>query len=86
MYDGHLTMDYVSVQELRKRTADVLRRVTAGEKLLVTVDGRPVAELVPLALRTVWVPRQCVLENLVQADAALTKELAGLLPDMVDEL
>lgn len=76
----------VSVRELRNHTADVLRRVEAGERLRVTVDRRPVAELVPLPARDVWVPRERVLAALEQADAALRDELAEALPDTLDEL
>lgn len=38
----------VPQRELRNRTADLLRRVEAGERLRITVHGHPVAELVPL--------------------------------------
>lgn len=76
----------VSVRELRNRTAEVLRRVESGERLRVTVDRRPVAELVPLASRTVWVPRQRAFDALVQTDAGLRAEIAEALPDPVDEL
>jgi prevent-host-death family protein len=76
----------VSVRELRNHTAEVLRRVEAGERLRVTVDRRPVAELAPLASRDVWVPRERVIDALVQADAALRGELAEALPDTVDAL
>jgi prevent-host-death family protein len=78
--------DDVSVRELRNHTAEVLRRVEAGERLRVTVDRRPVAELAPLPGRDVWVPRQRVIDALVQADSALGDELADALPDTVDEL
>ena len=78
--------DEVSVRELRNHTAEVLRRVEAGERLRVTVDRRPVAELVPLPSRATWVPRERVLDALVQADAGLRSELAEALPDTVDEL
>lgn len=76
----------VSVRELRNHTADVLRRVEAGERLRVTVDRRPVADLVPLPLRTAWVPRQRVVDALLQADPGLRAQLAEALPDTVDEL
>jgi prevent-host-death family protein len=78
--------DEVSVRELRNHTAEVLRRVEAGEHLRVTVDRRPVARLVPLPSRTTWVPRQRVLDSLTQADAGLREELDRALPDTVDEL
>ena len=44
-------MDQVSVRELRNHGGDVLNRVEAGERLTVTRNGKPVAELVPLPRR-----------------------------------
>jgi prevent-host-death family protein len=76
----------VSVRELRNHTAEVLRRVEAGERLRITVDRRPVAELTPLPARDTWVPRERVLRALARADAALRDELAEALPDTVDEV
>jgi prevent-host-death family protein len=78
--------DDVSVRELRNRTAEVLRRVEAGERLRITVDRRPVAELAPLPGRTTWVPKRRAVESLTQADAGLREELGEALPDRVDEL
>jgi prevent-host-death family protein len=76
----------VSVRELRNQTAAVLRRVEAGERLLVTMNRRPVAELSPLPARDIWIPRQRALAALIQADDALRDEQAGALRDTVDEL
>jgi len=76
----------VSVRELRNHTAEVLRRVEGGERLKVTVDRRPVAELVPLPSRSAWVPRRRVLDGLVQADAGLRGELDEALTDTIDDL
>ncbi|MGK2939335.1 MAG: type II toxin-antitoxin system Phd/YefM family antitoxin [Solirubrobacteraceae bacterium] len=78
--------DDVSVRVLRNHTADVLRRVEAGERLRVTVDRRPVAELRPLQARDTWVPRARVLASLAQADAVLTAELDDVVGATVDEL
>lgn len=78
--------DEVSVRELRNHTAEVLRRVEAGERLRVTVDRRPVALLGPLPARSTWVSRQRALATLVQADPALRDELADALPDTIDDL
>jgi prevent-host-death family protein len=86
MFYTHGVSDEVSVRELRNHTADVLRRVEAGERLRATVDRRPVAELVPLATRTTWVTRRRVVEALTQADPALARELAEALPDTTDDL
>lgn len=76
----------VSVRELRNHTADVLRRVEAGERLQVTVDRRPVAELRPLPARATWVPRARAAAGLRQADPGLRAELDAALPDTIDRL
>jgi prevent-host-death family protein len=77
--------DEISVCQLRNHTAEVLRRVEAGESLRVTVDRRPVAALVPLPSRAAWVPRQRVIDALARADAGLRDDLAEALPDTIDE-
>jgi prevent-host-death family protein len=78
--------DEVSVRELRNHTTAVLRRVESGQRLRVTVDRRPVAELVPLPAEDVWVPLARAVAGLVQADAGLGDELAETLPETVDQL
>ncbi len=40
-------MAEVTIRELRNHGGDVVNRVEAGERLTVTRDGRPVAELRP---------------------------------------
>jgi prevent-host-death family protein len=39
----------IGVRELRNNVAAAIRRAGAGERLVVTVDGRPVAQLGPIA-------------------------------------
>jgi prevent-host-death family protein len=46
-------MQEVSVRELRNHGGDVIDRVVAGDRLVVTRDGRPVAELRPLGRQPV---------------------------------
>ena len=41
-------MAEVTIRELRNHGGDVVDRVAAGERLVVTRGGRPVAELRPL--------------------------------------
>jgi len=41
-------MAEVTIRELRNHGGDVVDRVAAGEHLIVTRDGRPVAELRPV--------------------------------------
>lgn len=38
----------IGVRELRNNVAAVVRRAGAGERVIVTVDGKPVAQLGPL--------------------------------------
>ncbi|MBO0919290.1 type II toxin-antitoxin system prevent-host-death family antitoxin [Cellulomonas sp. zg-ZUI222] len=50
-------MATVGVRELRQDASGVLRRVEAGERVVVTVHGRSVADLVPLTeTRPTWRP------------------------------
>ncbi|HEX9669230.1 MAG TPA: type II toxin-antitoxin system prevent-host-death family antitoxin [Thermoanaerobaculia bacterium] len=49
-------MKTIAQRELRNRSGEVLREVERGEQFLVTVGGRPVAQLGPYQRRR-WVPR-----------------------------
>jgi prevent-host-death family protein len=74
-------------RELRNDVSEVLRRVEAGERLRVTISGRPVAELIPLPSRPqtmTWEQFEQHLEG-GRADPGLTRELAELLPDSTDD-
>ena len=42
----------MSIRELRNKGGEVLERVEHGEQIVVTRDGRPVAELRPLPRRS----------------------------------
>ena len=44
-------MDTVTIRDLRNHGGEVVDRVVAGERLTVTRDGRPVAELRPVRPR-----------------------------------
>ena len=65
-------MAEIPQNELRNDVGRVLRRVEAGETLIVTVDGRPVAELGPVHRRR-WV-----------SGAALAKVWQGEAPQGLD--
>lgn len=41
-------LNSIAIRELRNSVAAVVRRAGAGERLVVTVDGQPVAQLGPL--------------------------------------
>jgi prevent-host-death family protein len=81
-------MTVIPQKELRNQIGDVLRRVEAGETMIVTVSGRQVAELSPAhrrrwvsgeALRNVWRgPTPGDLEqDLERLPAALVDPFAG---------
>jgi prevent-host-death family protein len=74
-----IRMADVSSRELRNRTADVLRRVEAGERVRISVNRRPVAELVPLD-RPRWASGAAIERVLREApaDAALLQDLAAI--------
>ena len=81
-------MAEVASRELRNDTRGVLRRVEAGEDVVITVDGRPVAELRAIAARPRWLPRERLMAELKgrQADPGLAEDLRRLAPDTTDDL
>jgi len=82
-------MTEIAARELRNRTADVLRRVEAGEQVTITSRGRPVAELIPVrARRRRPIARAELTRRLVhiQADPGLRDDLALLAGDTTDDL
>ncbi len=79
----------VASRELRNNMAGLLRRVQAGEQVVVTTRGKPVASLVPFApARRRWLPRAELVRRLAlaQADPGLREDLARLAGDTTDEL
>ena len=52
-----MNMERLGIRELRNQTAAAVRRAGAGERIVVTVDGRPVAQLGPLDPRRAADPR-----------------------------
>ncbi len=63
-------MRSVSIRELRNHTADVVAAVEAGERIVLTSNGRPVADVVPHIERSRWVPGEIVLRGLADGGAA----------------
>jgi prevent-host-death family protein len=71
----------VPQRQLRNNTADLLRRVEAGERLRITVHGHPVAELVPVERADPFVPFEDIvrdLRGLMRADDRLDDALRAL--------
>ncbi|HEX5366542.1 MAG TPA: type II toxin-antitoxin system prevent-host-death family antitoxin [Acidimicrobiales bacterium] len=58
-------MERVGIRELRNNVAAVVRRAAAGERVVVTVDGVPTAQLGPLEP-----PAAATVDDLVAAGLA----------------
>ena len=79
----------IAARELRNSTADVLRRVEAGDEIVITTRGKPVAALVPLPQeRRRWLPSAELVRRLAvaQADPGLRVDLAQLAGETTDDL
>ena len=81
-------MTEVASRELRNRTRVLLDRVASGEHITITVDGRPVARLVPTEPRPRWMAREAFAARVLgrQADPSLAADLAELAPDSTADL
>lgn len=83
------TIVEVATRELRNKTADLLRRVEAGESMVITVRGKPVADLVPHRTdRPRWLGPDEVMEIVTKysADPGLRDDLRRLAGETSDEL
>jgi prevent-host-death family protein len=82
-------MEAVPARDLRNRTAEVLRRVEAGEEIEVLKDNRPVARIVPLKSRREWVPVAEIAHELARLGpdtTGLAEELRTTLTDTTEDL
>lgn len=82
-------MSEVAARELRNDTAGVLRRAASGEDIVITVRGKPVAQLVPVREQgRRWISREELIRRLpgMQADPGLRRDLAELAGDTTDDL
>lgn len=83
-------MTTIPVRELRNHTAEVLRRVQAGEDIVVTQNGVPVANVTPLRAAG---PREPINRADLVAllarhvpDRELAADIAALTSDTTDDL
>ncbi|HCX84536.1 MAG TPA: prevent-host-death family protein [Micrococcales bacterium] len=82
-------MSTATARDLRNHTADILRRVTSGGSVTITVHGAAVAELHPVrSSRPTFFSRADLVEGLgaTQADSALRETLRDLAGDSTDDL
>jgi prevent-host-death family protein len=78
----------IGVRDLRNRTARVIDAVKAGERVVLTVNGEPLADIVPHGARTRWLAGDQLRRQLADraADPALTRELDVLAGQTLDAL
>jgi prevent-host-death family protein len=81
-------MREIPQRELRNNVSAVLREVEAGESLRVTVRGRPVADLVPIAERKRGLSPAEVARIVAQAplDPGFAADLDAVAGATIDEL
>jgi prevent-host-death family protein len=75
-------------RELRNHVSAVLREVTRGARLRITVDGRPVADLSPIEERHRFVPWgevECILRE-APLDPGFAADVMSVVPETIDEL
>lgn len=78
----------IASRELRNNTRALLDRVTAGESITITVDGRPVAVLQPVGRRPRWIDGKEFVGRLGsrQTDPGLRHDLKELVPGTTDDI
>lgn len=77
-------------RDLRNHVGEALREVEQGATLRVTVRGRPVADLVPIAEdRAPRFASRAAMQRLlgrIQPDPDFRRDVTSALPDTIDEL
>jgi prevent-host-death family protein len=83
-----LPMRTIPQRELRNDVARVLREVDEGESFEVTVDGRPVAQLIPIVRPRRWISGEQLMRILQDAplDARFQEDVDSVLDQTIDEL
>jgi prevent-host-death family protein len=78
----------IGVRDLRNRTAQVIAAVQAGERVVLTVNGEPTADIVPHGVRTRWLGGEALREQLRDraADPALRAELDEIAGQTLEDL
>ena len=81
-------MRTIPQRELRNHIGQVLREVEAGERMRVTVDGRPVADLVPIERRQKFVSRDEIVHIIGRAppDPGFASDIEDVIGATIDEL
>jgi prevent-host-death family protein len=78
----------VSIRDLRNHTAEVVAAVRSGERVSLTVNRMPVADIVPhRQLRSPWVPSAALRAIVAEsgADPGLLADLADIRGSLIDD-
>lgn len=81
-------MTTIASRDLRNHTADVLRQVSSGTLVTITVNGMPVAEIRPVpSARKQFLSKADLIEiiTLRQTDPGLRDDLEALAGDTTDD-
>ena len=80
--------EHISLRELRNDISSILRRVESGERFIVTVRGREVAEIGPLDTRPLFISGRILEQRLknARADPGLLAELRDMMPETTDDV
>src|SRR3954463_10571014 len=86
-YDRRTIVE-VATRDLRNKTADLLKRVEAGESMVITVRGKPVADLVPHNTGPRWLTPSDILaiREIADRDHTFGADLQRLKEGTTDEL
>ncbi len=82
-------MTTIASRDLRNHTADVLRQVSSGTHVTVTVNGMPVAEISPVrSARRQFLSKADLIDIITrrQADPGLRHDLDALAGETTDDL
>jgi prevent-host-death family protein len=78
----------IPVRDLRNDSAGILRQVEAGRRFLITVAGREVAELGPLASRSRFASKSAIEAIIREAplDDQFMRDVHAAVGDRIDDL
>src|SRR3954447_8958484 len=69
-------MERIAVRELRNHASQVVRRARSGERLIITVDGVPAAELGPVSRSE----RETTIQELLASGAVIAPRVRTAAP------
>lgn len=70
-------MTEVASRELRNNTRELILRAQQGETIVITVDGRPTAELRSIGGKRRWIPKDEFFADFHPADPAMLDDIQG---------